>query len=201
MMPRMDGFTLCDKLKTDERTSHIPIILLTAKASVKDKIEGFQTGADDYIMKPFDPEELTARIKNLIEQRERIHEHFRKHGLFEIEKEKITPADQKFLQNTVSIITTRMSDADFGVDSLAAEIGVSRSVLLKKIEALVGEPPSELIKMIRLNTAAKLIEGKFGNMSEIALEVGFNNPSYFAECFKKQFGCSPSQYHRNSVKQ
>jgi signal transduction histidine kinase/DNA-binding response OmpR family regulator len=201
MMPRMDGFTLCDKLKTDERTSHIPIILLTAKASVKDKIEGFETGADDYIMKPFDPEELTARIKNLVEQRERIHEHFRRHGLFEIEKEKITPADQKFLQNTVSIITTRMSDAAFGVDSLAAEIGVSRSVLLKKIEALVGEPPSELIKMIRLNKAARLIEGKFGNMSEIALEVGFNNPSYFAECFKHQFGCSPSQYRRNSIEE
>jgi signal transduction histidine kinase/DNA-binding response OmpR family regulator len=201
MMPRMDGFTLCDKLKTDERTSHIPIILLTAKASVKDKIEGFETGADDYIMKPFDPEELTARIKNLVEQRERIHEHFRRHGLFEIEKEKITPADQKFLQNTVSIITTRMSDAAFGVDSLAAEIGVSRSVLLKKIEALVGEPPSELIKMIRLNKAARFIEGKFGNMSEIALEVGFNNPSYFAECFKHQFGCSPSQYRRNSIEE
>jgi AraC-like DNA-binding protein len=94
-----------------------------------------------------------------------------------------------------------MSDAAFGVESLAAETGVSRSVLLKKIEALVGEPPSELIKMIRLNKAAKLIEGKFGNMSEIALEVGFNNPSYFAECFKKQFGCNPSQYHRNPVEE
>jgi signal transduction histidine kinase/DNA-binding response OmpR family regulator len=201
MMPRMDGFTLCDKLKTDERTSHIPVILLTAKASSQDKIEGFATGADDYIMKPFEPEEVEARIENLIEQRKRIHEHFRKHGLFEIEEEKITPVDQKFLQRTVSMITKQMSDAGFGVEELAAEMAVSRSVLLKKIEALVGEPPSELIKRTRLNKAAKLIEGKFGNISEIALEVGFNNPSYFAECFKKQFGCSPSQYYRSAAQE
>lgn len=201
MMPRMDGFTLCDKLKTDERTSHIPVILLTAKASGEDKIGGLTAGADDYIMKPFEPEEVKARIRNLIEQRKRVHEYFRRHGLFEIEEEKITPVDQKFLRNTVSIITKHMSDAAFGVESLAAEMSVSRSVLLKKIEALVGEPPTELIKTTRLNKAAKLIEGKFGNISEIALEVGFNNPSYFAECFKRQFGCSPSQYHRSSAEE
>ncbi len=195
MMPKMDGFALCDKLKRDERTSHIPVILLTAKASSQDRIEGLHIGADDYIMKPFEPAELKARIGNLIEQRKRVHEHFRKHGLFEIEKEKITSLDSKFLQNTVAVIATHMSDASFGVETLAAEMAVSRSVLLKKIEALVGEPPSELIKRTRLNRAAELIEGKFGNMSEIALEVGFNNPSYFAECFKKQFGTIPSHYH------
>jgi signal transduction histidine kinase/ligand-binding sensor domain-containing protein/DNA-binding response OmpR family regulator len=199
MMPKMDGFRLCDKLKTDERTSHIPVILLTAKALGSDKIEGFQTGADDYIMKPFEQEELKARIGNLIEQRKRIHEHFKKHGLFEIKEEHITPLDQKFLRNTVAIITKHISDASFGVESLASEMAVSRSLLLKKVEALIGEPPHELIKRTRLNKAAKLIESKFGNMSEIALEVGFNNPSYFAECFKKQFGISPSQYHRNSA--
>lgn len=198
MMPKMDGFELCDKLKTDERTSHIPVILLTAKASSQDKIEGFETGADDYIMKPFEPEELKARIRNLIEQRKRIHEHFRKHGLFEIEEEHITPVDQKFLQKAAAIINEHISDASFGVEMLANDMAVSRSLLLKKIEALIGEPPNELIKRTRLNKAAKLIESKFGNISEIALEVGFNNPSYFAECFKKQFGFSPSQYHRNS---
>jgi len=196
MMPRMDGFALCEKLKKDERTSHIPVILLTAKASSQDKIEGYQTGADDYIMKPFEPEEVNARIGNLLEQRKRIHEHFRKHGLFEIEGEKITPVDQKFLQNTVAAITEQMSEAGFGVETLAAKMAVSPSVLLKKVEALVGEPPIELIKRTRLNKAAQLIESKFGNISEIALEVGFSNPSYFAECFKKQFGCTPSHYHR-----
>jgi len=197
MMPKMDGFKLCDKLKTDERTSHIPVILLTAKASSQDKMEGFDTGADDYIMKPFEPEELRARIRNLIEQRKRIHEHFRKGGLFEIDGEHITPVDQQFLQRTAAIITAHIADTSFGVEVLAAEMAVSRSLLLKKIEALIGEPPNELIKRTRLNKAAKLIENRFGNMSEIALEVGFRNPSYFAECFKKQFGFSPSQYHHN----
>ncbi len=196
MMPKMDGFKLCSKLKTDERTSHIPIILLTAKASSQDKIEGFETGADDYIMKPFDTEELKARIKNLIEQRKRIHEHFRKHGLFEIEEKNITPVDQKFLQKAVIVINEHLSDTSFGVEVLAEKMAVSRSLLLKKIEALIGESPNDLIKRMRLNKAAKLIESKFGNISEIALEVGFNNPSYFAECFKKQFGINPSQYIR-----
>jgi signal transduction histidine kinase/DNA-binding response OmpR family regulator len=199
MMPKMDGFALCEKLKTDERTSHIPVILLTAKASSQDKIEGFATGADDYIMKPFEPEEVNARIRNLIEQRKRIHEHFRKHGLFEIEEKKITPVDRKFLQRAVAVITEHMSDPGFGVETLAAAMAVSTSVLLKKIEALIGEPPIELIKRTRLNRAAQLIESKFGNISEIALEVGFSNPSYFAECFKKQFGLTPSQYHRSSA--
>jgi signal transduction histidine kinase/DNA-binding response OmpR family regulator len=196
MMPKMDGFKLCDKLKTDERTSHIPIILLTAKASSQDKIEGLETGADDYVMKPFDTKELKARIKNLIEQRKRIHEHFRKHGLFEIEEKDVTPVDKKFLEKIVTVINEHLSDTSFGVELLAEKMSVSRSLLLKKIEALVGESPNELIKRTRLNKAAKLIENKFGNISEIALEVGFNNPSYFAECFKKQFGCSPSQYFR-----
>ncbi len=200
MMPKLDGFRLCDRLKKDERTSHIPVILLTAKASSEDKIEGFETGADDYVLKPFDPAELKARIANLIEQRRRVHEHFRMHGLFEIDEKRITPVDQKFLQNAVTVIGRHLSDVDFGVEALAAEMAVSRSVLLKKIEALVGEPPNELIRRTRMDRASRLIEENFGNISEIALEVGFSNPSYFAECFRKQFGVSPSHYHRDNAR-
>ena len=98
MMPKMDGFKLCEKLKTDERTSHIPVILLTAKAAKEDKLAGYETGADEYIMKPFEPDELRARIKNLIEQRKRLHKHFQKEGLAELDQAKITPVDKKFLQ-------------------------------------------------------------------------------------------------------
>lgn len=197
MMPKMDGFKLCEQLKTDERTSHIPVILLTAKASNQDKIEGFETGADDYIMKPFELEELKVRIKNLVEQRKRIREHFKKQGVFELEQTKITSVDKKFLQKVFEIIDSNFSDSSFNVESLAKILAVSRSVLHKKINAFTGEPPVELIKWIRINKAAELIRKKFGNISEISLEVGFNNPAYFSDCFKKQFGIPPSQYIKN----
>ena len=196
MMPKLDGFQLCEKLKTDERTSHIPIILLTAKASSQDKIEGFETGADEYLMKPFETDELRARIKNLIEQRKRIHEHFKKHGLFEIEEKKLTPVDKKFLQKVFDIISGHISDTSFNVETLVKNLSISRSVLHRKIISLTGEPPGEIIKRIKLKKAASLIEQNFGNFSEIALEVGFNNPAYFSECFKKQYGMSPSEYQQ-----
>ena len=110
MMPKLDGFKMCSKLKTDSRTSHIPIIMLTAKATMNDKINGLEIGADDYIMKPFEAAELKARIKNLLEQRTRLHEHFRKYGLLEIEEKNITPVDQQFLQNAVALINKHISE-------------------------------------------------------------------------------------------
>ncbi len=201
MMPKMDGFELCKKLKTDQRTSHIPVILLTAKASNQDKIDGFETGADEYIMKPFDMEELRSRIKNLIEQRKRIHEHLKKHGLFEIEEEKVTPADQKFLQRVAEIINEYLSEPDFNVEKLTEKLALGRSNLNKKFIALIGEPPVEFIRRTRLNRAAELIEKNFGNLSEIALEAGFNNPAYFSACFKKQFGVIPSRYLLQDIEQ
>lgn len=198
MMPKLDGFTMCKKLKTDTRTSHIPIIILTAKATMNDKLNGLEIGADDYIMKPFEAEELKARIKNLLEQRQRLHEHFRRYGLVDIEDKKITSVDRKFIQQAVEIINKNISDTLFGVEKFAEDMAISKSLLFKKTSSLIGIPPIELIKRTRLNKAAKLIENNSGNISEIALEVGFNNPSYFTECFKKQFGVIPSQYHLKS---
>ena len=199
MMPKMDGFQLCGKLKTDSRTSHIPVIMLTAKATINDKINGLEIGADDYIMKPFEAEELKARIKNLLDQRKRLHEHFRKYGLFEIEEKNITSVDQKFLEKAVAKINKHISDVSFGVEFFADDMAMSRSLLFKKINSLTGESPVDLIKRIRLNKAAKLLESNGGNISEIALEVGFSNPSYFSECFRKQFGVAPSQYYKSST--
>ena len=195
MMPKMDGIELCSLLKSDSRTSHIPIILLTAKATIEDKIKGFETGADSYIMKPFESEELKARIKNLIEQRNRLHIHFHQHGLFEIDKKKVTPLDQKFLQQAVALINEHLSDSCFDIEKFAEGMSVSRSLLHKKLSALIGESPGELFKRVRLNKAAELIKQNSGNITEISFEVGFNNSSYFTECFKKQFGVSPSQFH------
>lgn len=194
MMPKMDGFKLCEKLKTDERTSHIPVILLTAKAAKEDKLEGYKTGADEYIMKPFEPDELKARIKNLIEQRKRLHQHFQREGIFGLDQASITPLDKKFLQQACEIISQNISSESFGVEVFAEHLSVSKSLLHKKIVALTGEPPVELIRRIRLNKAASLIAEKSGNLSEVALEVGFSNPAYFSECFKKQFGIPPSKY-------
>ena len=197
MMPKIDGFQLCEKLKTDERTSHIPVILLTAKATSEDKIEGLETGADDYVMKPFDEKELKARIKNLIEQRKKLREYFLKEGIFNLDNKKITSIDKKFFEKTVRIINEHLSDSLFGVETLARELTIGRTSLHKKIMALVGEPPGALIKRIRLSKAGILLKNNIGNISEIALEVGFNNPAYFSECFKRQFGVTPSQYlHR-----
>jgi len=199
MMPKMDGFQLCSKLKTDSNTCHIPLILLTAKSTLKDKIEGLEIGADDYIMKPFEADELKARIQNLLEQKKRIHEHFKKHGLFEVEANQVTPIDQKFLQKICEIVKKHLPDPSFNIDQLAEEMSVSKSLLYKKLIALLGEPPGELIRRFRLDKAAKLIESNSGNVTDVAFEVGFNDSSYFASCFKKQFGKSPTQYHHEYI--
>ena len=129
MMPKMDGIKLCNALKTDSRTSHIPIVLLTAKATIKDKIEGLETGADAYIMKPFEAAELKARIKNLLEQRERLHRHFQEHGLFEIDEQKVTSLDQKFLQRAMEVIKDHISDPDFSIDKFAEKPGSKQIAL------------------------------------------------------------------------
>lgn len=200
MMPKIDGFQLCRKLKADTRTSHIPLILLTAKTTIHDKLEGLETGADDYIMKPFESAELKARIKNLLLQRKRIHEHYKMHGMFEIVEEKITSVDKKFLQNVFDTINNHFSESSFSVEILAEKLFMSRSLLHKKLIALLGEPPVEIIKSVRLNKAAKLIEQNSGNITEIAYDVGFSDSSYFAACFKKQFGQSPSGYHSQHKK-
>ena len=199
MMPKMDGFKLCEKLKTDERTSHIPVILLTAKATDKDKIAGYETGADDYIMKPFDSNVLKVRIKNLIEQRKKLIEQFRKEGFVEFEEKNITSTDKKFLKNVLQIINNHLSNTSFGVEILADEVSMSRRNLDRKLVALTGESPGDLISRVRLTHAARLIIRSFGNISEIALEVGFSNPAYFSKCFSKQFGLLPSEYKTNHL--
>jgi YesN/AraC family two-component response regulator len=198
MMPKLDGFQFCRKLKTDVRTSHIPVILVTAKATMDDKINGLGVGADEYIMKPFEAAELKARVDNLLAQRRRLHEYFRQHGHTAHVQEKITSADQKFLNRAMEVMQEHLSDTSFGVEAFAEKMAVSRSLLLKKLDALTGEPPSELIRRTRLQQAARLLEARAGNVSEVALEVGFNNPSYFAECFRKQFGVSPARFRPDS---
>ena len=194
MMPIMDGIEMCKKLKTDERTSHIPVIMLTAKANVESKIEGLETGADDYITKPFNIKELIARVKNLIEQRKKLRERFSRDVKLEPKDIAITSADEKFLNRAIGIIDEHMGDFEFDARTFQEEIGMSRSQLFRKLRALTDQSATEFIRAIRLKRAAKLLEEKFGNVAEITYEVGFNNLSYFAKCFKELFGVSPSDY-------
>ena len=194
MMPKMDGIEMLEKLKTDERTSHIPVIMLTAKANVESKIEGLETGADDYITKPFNIKELITRVKNLIEQRKKLRERFSREVTLEPKDIAITSADEKFLNRAIGIIDEHMGDFEFDARTFQEEIGMSRSQLFRKLRALTDQSATEFIRAIRLKRAAKLIEQKFGNIAQITYEVGFNNLSYFAKCFKELYGVNPSEY-------
>ena len=198
MMPRMDGIELCSKLKKDMRTSHIPVILLTAKAEIQDRIEGLETGADDYLTKPFDQTELNIRIKNLLDQRKRIYDYFgRKIGI-DLGEYKIASADEEFIHRIIALIEKQLSDPDLHNQNIAQEIGLSPRQLRRKLQALIGLSPVDFIRTIRLKKARQLLIDKFGNIAQVAYEVGFNNPSYFSECFRKQFGISPSDFLRSN---
>ncbi|MBN3035460.1 MAG: response regulator, partial [Bacteroidales bacterium] len=205
MMPGMDGYQLCEKLKNDEKTCHIPVILLTARASLESKLEGLHTGADDFITKPFEPDELKMRIHNLIAQRNRLRELYRNilepwTGLIpwrikeNTAKAGVVSVNRRFLEKARGIIHTRLTDSDFSVEELAREIGLSRAQLHRKMKALVDQTPSEFIRSIRLNKAAEMLAGDGGNISEISYQVGFNNPTYFSSSFSKQFNMTPSEF-------
>ena len=201
MMPKMDGFTLCRKLKTDERTSHIPVILLTARAAMEDKLEGLETGADDYIAKPFNPEELLARIKNLIRQRNVLREKFihdfwkgaRKPGL-SISAAGLGRFDKAFLKKALDIAEDHLSDTGFNIAVFCKEMAMSRQQLHRKLRALMDQSPTEFVRTIRLKKAAELLAQKGGTVSEIAYDTGFNTLSYFTKCFKEQYGVNPSEF-------
>ncbi|MBN1478936.1 hybrid sensor histidine kinase/response regulator [candidate division KSB1 bacterium] len=193
MMPVMDGFALCEKLKTDERTSHIPIILLTARAEQKDRLAGLETGADDYLVKPFDVKELQVRVKNLIESRVKMRERFQRDIGLPIKEMTFTSTDERFLQRAIRIVHEHISDSQFSNERFGEKIGMSRMHVHRKIRALTGQSTNEFIKTIRLKYAAQLLKQGSGNVSEIAFEVGFESPSYFSKCFRKQFGLSPRE--------
>jgi signal transduction histidine kinase/DNA-binding response OmpR family regulator/streptogramin lyase len=194
MMPKMDGVELTRVLKNDEITSHIPIIMLTAKSGQESRIEGLQTGADDYLTKPFDLKELQIRVDNLINIRKKLQEKFSK-GEFLTRKpiaKKLKSIDEKFLAKVIEIIEKHLSEEEFSIEDFSKEVGMSRHHLHKKLKAIVGKSPSQYVRSVRLHRAKELIEEGNGNISEIAYNVGFSSPAYFSRCFKKEFGYSPS---------
>jgi signal transduction histidine kinase/DNA-binding response OmpR family regulator len=194
MMPKVDGIEFARKIKNDERTSHIPVILLTAKNEFQSRIDGLKTGADDYLTKPFSPDELIVRIKNLIRQRKMLVVKFRERILTSSSTPDESSLDESFLQKLRLIVESNMGDYAFSVEKMADEMNLSRTQLLRKLKALTGLSPNDFIKDLRLKRASEMILQKADTITQIGYAVGFNDQSYFTKCFKKQFGVTPSEY-------
>lgn len=202
MMPEMDGFEFCKILKADEKTSHIPIVMLTAKANVESRIEGFELGADDYLIKPFNNQEMEARVKNLLVIREKIKKHYQKKGNQNPvgTDVKINVIDEQFIKKIRDIIDINLSDSQFSIEKLADVMTLSTTQLRRKVKALSNQTIVEFIRMYRLEKAAQLLAQNAGNVSEIAFNVGFDSLSYFSKVFQEVYGVLPSDYRDNYQK-
>jgi signal transduction histidine kinase/CheY-like chemotaxis protein/AraC-like DNA-binding protein len=194
MMPGVDGYELCAALKKDIKTSHVPIILLTAKASEENIIRGLETGADDYVTKPFSTKLLMARIKNLIDLRRHFQLTLYREMTQQPVKMSISQMDREFIKELQDMIEKNLSDPDFNVEQLGKKLYMSRATLYRKINALSGESPNEFLQSYRLKRGAELLENNFGSVLEVAFEVGFSSASYFTKCFKKKFNRLPSAF-------
>ena len=194
MMPKMDGVEMSKALKADIRTSHVPIILLTAKSGEESKLEGLMAGVDDYITKPFNLEILKLKIHNIIEGRKSIQSMFKQHIKIEPSKISVSSLDDKLIKKALDYTEANISNPEFSVEELSRELGMSRVHLYKKLLSITGKTPIEFIRVIRLKRAAQLLEESQLSVSEIAYEVGFNNPKYFRKYFKDEFDVLPSQY-------
>jgi Response regulators consisting of a CheY-like receiver domain and a winged-helix DNA-binding domain len=194
MMPEMDGLELCTSLKENLLTSHIPVILLTARSTVENWIEGLETGADDYIPKPFNFALLKARITNLIENRKKLRRIFSREINVDPRQITTSTADQQFLHKALKIVEENYTNSEFGVEDFIEKIGVSRSLLHKKLTAITELSAGDFITSIRLKKSIELLKIQTDNISEIAYNVGFNDPKYFSRIFKKNFGMSPKDY-------
>jgi DNA-binding response OmpR family regulator len=199
MMPVMNGLEFCQRVKSNIATSHIPVILLTARALSKHQVEGYESGADAYITKPFSAEVLLARIDNLLKNRLRLKDLFgseEPQAEAPLTEEPQTVEPQKiedaFMIKLRDFIEKNMSDSELGVENIGAELGLSRVQLYRKVKALTGQSPVELLRSARLHRARRLLQGSGKSISEIAYEVGFSAPSYFTKCFKEEFGVNPS---------
>jgi len=197
MMPSMDGLEFCSKIKSEWQTSDIPVILLTAKASFESKLEGLEIGADDYLTKPFDSRELFTRIKNLIDQRERLRKRYVKAFDTEFEKDKINLADKEFIEKVISSIKKNIDKTNFNTDQLAKELFMSRTKLHRKVHQITGQAPGEFIRNFKLKKAANLLLENKLSVTQIAYEIGFSSPAQFTRAFGKQYNCLPSEFLSN----
>lgn len=197
MMPEMDGFELYRILKTDERTSHIPIILLTARADHPSKIEGLSHGADAYLAKPFNREELLIRLEKLIELRRRLQARFQQPGnLRQTLLGQAKSVDDLFLQKVLRVVESQISDEDFDMPQLCKALNMSRTNLFRKLKALTGKSATDFIRHLRLEKAKELLEKTDMNVSEVSYAVGFGSPNYFSRAFQEAFGVAPGKVRK-----
>jgi signal transduction histidine kinase/DNA-binding response OmpR family regulator len=194
MMPEADGFELTRILKKDVRTSHIPIILLTAKASEQSIVRGLETGADDYVTKPFNTKILLTRIKNLIDLRRQLQLRIQRQKMLLPAEISVSSVDDTFLKEFQGTIKKNLSDPELNIDMLCKKLYMGRSTLYRKVQALTGETPHQFILSYRLERAAQLLKSNYGNVTEVAMETGFASPQYFSKCFKEKFHHSPSSF-------
>ncbi|MCG8310054.1 MAG: ATP-binding protein [Cytophagales bacterium] len=191
MMPKMDGITFCNRIKSNISVSHVPVLLLTAKSGKDSVLSGFESGADDYIEKPFDTDILLARMQALMENRERIWKQLQKKPVGKITSKKLNNLDRAFLEKLEKMVVLKMEEVEFSVEELGKQIGMSRATLYRKIKGLTGKTAIEYVRVIRLNEAMKLLQQNSANYTFVAEKVGFKDIDYFKKCFKKQFGLSP----------
>ena len=198
MMPLLNGIEMCEQLKNDERTSHIPIILLTAYDNDDRRLESLKSAADDYMPKPFEPKLLKEKVRNLIQIRENLIEKYSRNFVFAPSDINVESLDEKFLKKTRDIIEENLSNSEFDVELLASSLGVSKVQLYRKLKALTNCSANQLIRNMRLMRAAQLLQQSGMNVSEILFEVGFSNRSYFTQCFREMFGKTPSEFATDS---
>ena len=199
LMPEVTGIQLCEQLKSDERTSHIPIVLLTAKGDSETEIQGLKIGADDYIQKPFKLKLLTNRLNNLVNSRALLRERYSKEVVLKPTDIAINSGDQRFIERVKDILDTNISDDSFSSEDFSKALGMSRMQLHRKLKALTGLTTSEFLRTERLKVATVLLKDPSLNISEIGYQVGFSSPSYFSKCFKETYGMLPSEFRNSNV--
>ncbi len=194
MMPEMDGVSMTKKLKNDERTSHIPIILLTAKAGEENELFGIDAGADDYMTKPFNANILKAKTNRLIATRQQLQSRYSQEVVLKPKDISLTSADESFLNKVQSVLDDHLVEPTFNVEQFSLQVGLSRMQLLRKMKALTGKTPTEFLKMERLKLAANLLKDAKTPIAQVGYAVGFNDHSYFTKCFRENYGITPSDY-------
>ncbi|GAA3571386.1 two-component regulator propeller domain-containing protein [Snuella lapsa] len=196
MMPKMDGIAFCNAIKTDILTSHIPVILLTARTSTKVQKTGFETGADAYISKPFDPDLLKLQVENLLKSRLKLIEKFKKDFILEPKELNLVSTDEVFLKKAMDIVEENFSDPEFMAVTFAKKMHMSQSVLYKKLKALTGQTISEFIRAVKFKKAGQLLSKTDMSVADVAYQIGFNDLKYFRKCFKQVFNQTPTQYRK-----